>query len=84
MAEVLLIDLTDIPDKWNKLMLHIANQPETVVKCRFLDEATARMASNGMRAAAVRRPSWFNLLIAARGADVYVVKVGKAKKVVVR
>ena len=85
MAEVLLIDLIDIPDKWQKLLLHIANTPETVVRCSFIDAKTAGLAARRLVAARGSRSSWFrDLLITAKGGEVYVVKVGKAKKVVVR
>lgn len=85
MVDVTLIDLIDIPDKWQKLMFHIANRPETVVRCSFIDAKTAGLGARRMMAARGNRLSWFrDLLITTRGADVYVVKVGKAKKVVVR
>ena len=84
MAETLLIDLVDIPRPWERMMLHLSHMTDTVIRCRFSNEKEARVALHRMREAIKRRPYGFDIVVAARGADVFVVKVNKARKVVVR
>lgn len=61
MAEVLCVDLIGVGEKWHKLLLTLANQPEPVIRCCFADVKTARMAGTRMCAAIKNRPSWFKL-----------------------
>lgn len=84
MAETLLIDLVDIPRPWERMMLHLSHMTDTVIRCRFANDQEARKALHRMREAIKRRPYGFEIVVACSGADVYVVKVNKARKVVVR
>lgn len=84
MADVTVININGISNRWQKLLLTLANRPEVVIRCSFPDGETAGMAGVRMNAVIRNRPSWFNLLVAVRGADVFVVKLNKSSKVVVR
>ena len=85
MDNVQVIDIVDVNEGWLKLMLHFQNSAhyqvfkiispnkEEAIKCRRRMEETIR-----------RNPSWFNMIVAARGCDVYAVKLNRARTVEVR
>lgn len=84
MAEVKSVNLYGVTNRWQKLLLTLSNMPDVVIRCSFPDGEKARIAGMRMNGVIRNRPSWFNLLVAVRGSDVYVVKIGKPKKVVVK
>lgn len=77
------MNLSGVPKKYHYLLLTIQNSTDPIWLLQFDDEKTARSAQHKFNNAIKRRPSWFNLLVAARGSCVYVVKLDRMKKVVI-
>ena len=85
MDNVQVINLVDVPNGWLKLMLHFQNSTKhTVFRCTFPNKDAAVKANHMMCEVIRRRSTWFDLIVALRGCDVYVVKVNRAKNVEVR
>ena len=84
MAEAQVIDMVDVKDGWLKLMLRFANSTDTVFRCECRNKEEALIARNNLNNTIRNRDTWFNMIVVQRGTDVYVVKVDRAKRVVIR
>lgn len=84
MAKTQLIKLPKTTDKWVKLMLHFQNSVHDVFRIKCTDGE----AASGMRLRLGRvlysHPTWFNMVLAQRQCDVYVVKINNTHDVVIQ
>ena len=84
MADVQVIDMVDVKDKWTKLMLLLQNSTRKVFRFDFDNMAKTRRMYSSMLEVVNRNPSWFSIIVVMRGTSVFVVNVKDARKVVLK
>ena len=75
------IQMRSVPGKWQKLLMHLQNSPETAFRIVFPTSGKAAYARDSMRKALYIRNEWFSLLVTAQGCDVYVINTDRVQKV---
>ena len=79
MGNTEVINMAGVADKWLNLMLHVVNSTDTVFRIQFSDKKEAGNKRSHIHKTV--QENRFNMLVVRRGSDVYVVKLGGAKKV---
>ena len=74
------IHMRNVPDKWQRLLLHLQNAPETAVRIVFPTSRKAAYARDSMRKSMYNQ-EWYSLLVTVRGCDVYVINIDRVQKV---
>ena len=84
MTKTKVINLAQTEDKWLKLMLHFNNSIPMVFRIKCTDPEAAGEVRKRLAHVMNRQPTWFNMVIAQRQCDVYVVKCDRAQDVVIK
>lgn len=84
MANVEVISLSNVPEKWLKLMLHLQNSSPGAFQLIFPSAKEAKNASKSMWAVMKRNPTWFPLVLMQRDCSIYVIKTQYVRKVMIQ
>lgn len=80
----LIVNIGNSPQKWHDLLLLLQNSTSTSFCLEFPDWKIAKDAARRILCQVDKYSSWFPMVVARRGSDVYIVKTAFARKVVVK
>jgi hypothetical protein len=80
----LIVNIGNSQKKWHDLLLLLRNSTSTSFCLEFPDSTTAKNAVMRMLHQIEKYSSWFPMVVARRGSNVYIVKTAFARKVVVK
>ena len=69
--------------KWQRLLLYMQNSPSATFVIEYDDYEQAKVAMHRMYRAILHNPTWYDLTIIQRKCTLYIIKPGKAQKVVI-
>ena len=84
MRNVPVIQASNVEGGWLKLLMHLQNSPEAAFQLVFDNKEQARTAYQRMHVVALRRSSWFHMVMFCRDCCVYVLKEMYIKKAVIK
>ena len=84
MPETIVMNIGRSHQKWHDLLLWMKNATPTTFCLLFPDAKSAENARARMLVQIDRNGSWFPMVVARRGCNVWVVKTYVAQKVVIR
>lgn len=77
---VKVIKMRNVPDKWQRLLLHLQNAPEGAFRIVFDNPNKAGYARDRLRRS-MELKEWYSLLITTQGCNVYVINTKLVQKV---
>ena len=80
----LIVNIGNSQQKWHDLLLLLRNSTATSFCLEFPDSTVAKNAVMRILHQIEKYSSWFPMVVARRGSNVYIVKTAFAKKVVVK
>ena len=80
----LIVNIGNSQQKWHDLLLLLRNSTATSFCLEFPDSTAAKNAVVRFLHQIEKYSSWFPMVVARRGSNVYIVKTAFAKKVVVK
>lgn len=78
------VNIGNSPQKWHDLLLLLKNATPTAFCLEFPDWQLAKDAARRILHQVEKYSSWFPMVVARRGCNVYVVKTPFAQKVVIK